>query len=738
MDNILYGAYGNNYYKSTDWGQSWSLFNEGLPISSFIHSMGGQIVTNGKVFVNLGAYYPANTSYPDFLKGMIFLSEKKDNKWIQKKLSLINGEFPSTSQVFFISEDTIAAWDSPFTDITDSKQGLFLSFDGGLTWERRMDSLIENARYSSLSCNGDTLSLFYLSMIDLKSHYLSSIDLGKTWIETKTPLSDSMFWGFNIKNGHSWIISTYTSHGWNIENSIDEGTSWQKVHFPGSPDSLIFNIWWTKKIGGRLFASMEVDYPNKIYIQRLYTSGDDGVTWKMLLEDSAYQFNPIFGKENYFITYLAGKGYIVTDSNFTNLTRLPMINGFGSYTTLLYASDTKLVAMQSTMWGGMDSVIISTDDGISWQQRPFFENMSLNGTVRWQKNINSEVFAIGRDKETLIESLLISSNDLDSWKKYSLPLKAGETTHQLIIKNDTLVLSLWGDSTFLYISLDKGLNWKKVITPQYTHRGGYMQIGLYRGWLYVMEEYAQSPYATSDLGNTWIPVSVLQLYSQYGPSPNYFTLPDAHIDDYWFYYFSDDHRLNYSTDLGSTWEIASGTPSRFNILPSLVDNNTLYAIGTNENTAAPLFDGRNAIYYSLDMGKSWQQTPGFFTDGTELFSNSKYFFVIGQTEIWRLPKSLARVPKNTSSIQQQIFFTSCYPNPATTEVHIGYSISKPSVLSLKAYDIMGRVVATLIDNSFAVTGNELIWDTKPLTEGAYILRLTSDQGATSKIVEVIK
>src|SRR3954464_4972421 len=55
LGHTLYGASGNAFYKSTNWGQTWSMFRTGLPQSSIIFRH--VLATDGRfIFVNANKY----------------------------------------------------------------------------------------------------------------------------------------------------------------------------------------------------------------------------------------------------------------------------------------------------------------------------------------------------------------------------------------------------------------------------------------------------------------------------------------------------------------------------------------------------------------------------------------------------------------------------------------------------------------------------------------------------------
>jgi len=67
-----------------------------------------------------------------------------------------------------------------------------------------------------------------------------------------------------------------------------------------------------------------------------------------------------------------------------------------------------------------------------------------------------------------------------------------------------------------------------------------------------------------------------------------------------------------------------------------------------------------------------------------------------------------------------------YPNPFNPSTTIEFSLAEPGLVSLKVYDMLGREVATLLDNEEMDEGGQLVnFDADGLTSGVYFYRLTS-------------
>ncbi|MEX2410817.1 MAG: T9SS type A sorting domain-containing protein, partial [Candidatus Paceibacterota bacterium] len=80
-----------------------------------------------------------------------------------------------------------------------------------------------------------------------------------------------------------------------------------------------------------------------------------------------------------------------------------------------------------------------------------------------------------------------------------------------------------------------------------------------------------------------------------------------------------------------------------------------------------------------------------------------------------------------------------YPNPFNPTTKISFNMPKAQEVTLKVYDMLGREVATLLNNEFAVSGqNSVTFDASNLASGVYIYRLHGDNFSYSKSMTLMK
>ncbi|MBK5283931.1 MAG: T9SS type A sorting domain-containing protein [Bacteroidia bacterium] len=66
-----------------------------------------------------------------------------------------------------------------------------------------------------------------------------------------------------------------------------------------------------------------------------------------------------------------------------------------------------------------------------------------------------------------------------------------------------------------------------------------------------------------------------------------------------------------------------------------------------------------------------------------------------------------------------------FPNPVTNTTSISFTLSQSQKVSLKIFDVSGRLVSTLADKIFDAGENELVWNAAEVNAGIYFLRMQS-------------
>lgn len=130
---------------------------------------------------------------------------------------------------------------------------------------------------------------------------------------------------------------------------------------------------------------------------------------------------------------------------------------------------------------------------------------------------------------------------------------------------------------------------------------------------------------------------------------------------------------------------------------------------------------RGAFDPSLPMNQQW-------TAGWTNFDPQNYDPEVPATST---TEDLASVPQKTVLDQN-------YPNPFNPSTEIRFTVSRPSFVSLKVFNIAGEEVATLVNETLAQGTYNTQFRASNLASGVYIYRLSSNEGLSARKMLLVR
>jgi hypothetical protein len=79
-----------------------------------------------------------------------------------------------------------------------------------------------------------------------------------------------------------------------------------------------------------------------------------------------------------------------------------------------------------------------------------------------------------------------------------------------------------------------------------------------------------------------------------------------------------------------------------------------------------------------------------------------------------------------------------YPNPFNPSTIIKYTVPKNSFVTIRVYDILGKEIATVVNESMPLGNYEITFDTGNLPSGVYFYRMTSGSYAESRTMLLLR
>jgi len=194
--------------------------------------------------------------------------------------------------------------------------------------------------------------------------------------------------------------------------------------------------------------------------------------------------------------------------------------------------------------------------------------------------------------------------------------------------------------------------------------------------------------------------------------------------------------MMYTTNSGANWSATTAA------LPG--SGNIIGISGVGDNWWVVRQAG--IIYFSPDDGNSWSSQytapTGNYYDMTKSRNGAAVFYAVRDNG--GISKGTGFVGINPVSyvIPKQYMLFQNFPNPFNPSTKIEFSIpagnANVGTVQLKVYDILGREVATLVNESLNPGQYEISFDASNLASGSYFYRLTAGSFTDVKKMMVVK
>ena len=79
-----------------------------------------------------------------------------------------------------------------------------------------------------------------------------------------------------------------------------------------------------------------------------------------------------------------------------------------------------------------------------------------------------------------------------------------------------------------------------------------------------------------------------------------------------------------------------------------------------------------------------------------------------------------------------------YPNPFNPQTTIGFGIPEAAFVSLRVYDMSGRVVQELVNGNMPAGQHEVQFEAGSLPSGTYMYRLATPEGVRTRVMTLLK
>jgi len=200
-----------------------------------------------------------------------------------------------------------------------------------------------------------------------------------------------------------------------------------------------------------------------------------------------------------------------------------------------------------------------------------------------------------------------------------------------------------------------------------------------------------------------------------------------------------------TTDLGQHWEDISG----FFRAPAKSSGNGFPDVGVHDLLVLPgrtneLWAGTDiGIFISVDDGQNWQ----FADNGLPAVSIWQMRVVDDQIVVathgrgvWSVPLNdvVATAAEDAPTLPTEIALDQNFPNPFNPSTTISFTLPATDRVRLDVYDVAGRRIAALVDETMIPGKHDVNWNASGLASGMYLYRLSVGTYTRSRTMTLLR
>jgi len=558
---------------------------------------------------------------------------------------------------------------------------MFASTDGGDTFTESTTGLPANFSVAFLALKGSDVYAASSVISSVKGIYKST-DNGVNWIPSNTTISGIT--GLSANASYLFVSTTTTG----VFRSTGNDTVWTKIN-PSTQTNFATSVLATST---NLFTAIG---------GYMYKADQNGNTWDSIRTglppaNAGTSIEALAASGSSLMCGYSAHGiYRTTNSGTnwfksTNGLKAERINGIYSSNGFLFAA------------GNSDGFFRSNDHGDTWSEI----NNGLAADVGYYCFARAGSDLLGG---TGAYSLYRSSDNGDNWTLSNTGYPLTNSFAFFVEGNTVYTTGLPGVAK----STDGGLSWASLPAGYLFYEGG---LDIWKDGSNILTGSNLGSHRSTDDGATW---------GATAGAVSAFTQIDSTL------FLATANGVKKSTDHGATWTATAS-------LPFTVGAQSLIAKG------ADLFVGTNdGVYWSTDQGTSWTAINQGFATKTLVYKmtmDDQYLYAGTYTRsVWRRPLSEVTAVKEVSNtIPRGFELAQNYPNPFNPTTSVDVRISKSGMTTLTIYDVLGREVATLVNQELHPGTYRVEWNATGQPSGIYYYRLQSGSSVEMKKMVLMK
>ena len=651
----------------------------------------------------------------------VFLSTDNGKNWSETGLK---GQ--TVRSLFIFNAHLLAGTDN----------GVFMSSDNGITWSQQN---AENIIVSSFASSGSVLFAGSTKGVFVSTNY------GTDW--TQTGLTNEQTYGLTVSDSNLFAATdsiVYYSH--------DKGTHWiqtgltgHRIHcltvldrylFAGTDSGVFLSTnngtdWSASNNGlptnpyGKVIISLVSSdsiifavVAGELGFGEIYRSTNYGSNWNFVsselpwgyLEDLVEITALIVSGKNILVGYsvdiggpspMTGWIYRSTD---IGESWIPVYSGTERIVfTVLTGYETHLFAGTYYPFGGL---FHSSDKGLHWTHTySVLSNFDITALA-----VSDSILFAGTEGG----GIFFSTDNGQSWEEMNTGLTNKSVLGFAFTDSMFFVLTSGG----IFQSTNKSKSWISIDAPvavNYIRSIAVFPFGV----LFIGTD-ARGVFRSTNNGINWnnVGLETFDIKILVTSGENLFAASNGG----WIFL---------TTDKGDNWVPAYNG----------IKNTPLNCLAVSESTlVAGTYS--NGVFLSTNYGSSWSACEDELTGSyiCSIFFNGTDVFATTLESIWRKPKSelLVSVHEKNNIAPFAFSLSQNYPNPFNPSTVISYQLPVNSKVSLKIYDLLGREIATLVNEEQSAGLKEVEWNASNVASGMYLAIMQAGNFVEMKKMMVLK
>ena len=204
----------------------------------------------------------------------------------------------------------------------------------------------------------------------------------------------------------------------------------------------------------------------------------------------------------------------------------------------------------------------------------------------------------------------------------------------------------------------------------------------------------------------------------------------------WIYAGTSALGLCRSTDNGFSWETIN-MDNDFRAI-AIAPSRQLFAAADDLGVSTSKDDGDTWTQINAGLTLSAKWAPTDFIWCLTVSPDGYIFAGAYQDGVFRSIQAVTSVRQMANSAPESFQLRQNYPNPFNPSTLISYQLASPDYVTLKVYDVLGREVATLVDERQTAGNHSITLSAATLPSGVYFYRLQAGTLSETQKLTVLK